>query len=128
MREVNLDSGAVLKVGTAPFADSKALFQAMLSEMRSVHIGAKLELADLVKDLFFIGFSSPLIEARLEKCLERCLYNGMKIGPDTFEDEKAREDYLSVCAEVATENLRPFLKTLFARFQGLLTKIEGFQP
>jgi hypothetical protein len=34
MREVKLKSGAVLKLQAAPFKDAKALYQALLREMK----------------------------------------------------------------------------------------------
>lgn len=127
MREVKLPSGSVLKVSPAPFEDAKALFQAMAAEMKGVELSSSREITDMLKDLFFIGFSSKYIERCLEKCMERCLYNGVRINADTFEPIDARQDYLTVMAEVATENLGPFLKSLFAKFREVLTTIEDSQ-
>lgn len=127
-REVKLPSGAVLKVQPAPFAQSKTLYQAILSEMRDVTLSTKLEFSTILKDLFCVGFSSPLIDAALKPCMERCLYNGMKIAEDTFEPVTARDDYMVVCSEVAKENVFPFVKSLYAEFQRYLTMAEKLRP
>ena len=55
----------------------------------------------------------------------RCLYNGSKIDNDTFEAAEARQDYIKVCAEVAKENVAPFVKSLFADYQTLSSMIES---
>lgn len=127
MKEFPLPSGAVLKVGLAPFADSKALFQAVMFELKGVQIVSKSEVASLMKDLLMTGLSSNYIDAAVAKCMEKCLYNDMKIDKDTFEPEAARGDYLFVIEKVATENLAPFLSPLFAKFKELSQMIESIQ-
>ncbi len=131
MREVKLPSGAVLKITPSPFADAKALYQALLREARGLEFSPKMEIQTLYKDLFCIGFSSPEIEASLWKCFERCIYNSgkgdLKIDKDTFEPITAREDYMSVCVEVAKENVLPFAKSLYAEFQRALAMTENAQ-
>lgn len=123
MREVILPSGAVLKIGAAPFVDAKELYQAVLREVRGVE---GTTYTDIFKELVCIGFSSPLIEKCLLKCLERCTYNAasgegagvdLKITTDTFEPVERRDDYMKVCAEVVKENVLPFGKSLYAEFQ-----------
>jgi hypothetical protein len=66
----------------------------------------------LLRDIICAGFSSPGIEAALEPCMKRCLYNGKKIDQDTFEPEETRQDYSAVCLEVALYNILPFTKGL----------------
>jgi hypothetical protein len=120
MREVKLNSGAILKVQPASFAVSKALYQALLREMKAVSISTQTEMAALYKDLFCIGFSSPEIEACLWECMKRCLYNtgkgDFKIEADTFEPVACRDDYVKVCVEVSKENVLPFFKSLYAEY------------
>lgn len=127
IKEFTCPGGAVLKVRLAPFADAKALYQAMLSELGNVSIKSDREIADLYKDLFCIGMSSPQIEACLWKCLEICQYNSLKIDKDTFEPEIARGDYMFICMEVAKANVSPFVKDLYAQFQTFLAKIQKSQ-
>lgn len=129
MREVKLPSGAVLKVAASPFAVSKALYQALLKELRAVPVSSKTDMASLYKDLFCVGFSSPAIEACLWECFKRCTYDcgkgELKIDEQTFEPVKNRDDYMRVCAEVAQENILPFAKSLYAEYQRALVMTEG---
>ncbi len=127
MREVVLPSGAVLKVTPSPFAVSKALYQALLAELKSVPIDSKMDMAAVWKDLFCIGFSSPKIEACIWKCFERCLYSDLKMDDQTFEPVERRDDYMKVCMEVVKENVLPFAKSLFAEFQHAVSTLESTQ-
>jgi hypothetical protein len=129
MREVSLPSGAVLKVNVATFAASKALYQALLRELRTIPIAGGSEAASLLKDLFCAGFSSPDVEAALKECFKRCLYKSSsgtegKVEDSTFESEVNRQDYTTVCAEVARDNVAPFLSSLYAEFQKYMVKME----
>lgn len=126
-RKVTLPSGAILKVVPAPFAESKALYQAILSEVKTITLGMNAEVPALLKDLFCTGFSSAKIEAALYKCFARCLYNEQKISDDTFEPVASREDYTTVCVEVTKENIGPFLKSLYAEFKTATQLAENYQ-
>lgn len=132
MEEVKLPSGAVLKIQIAPFSDAKALYQAVLEEMRSVEITSKTDMASVFKDLACIGFSSRRIEAALEKCFERCLIDQgkgvLKIDKNTFEPVERRDDYLVVCLAVAKANIGPFVKSLYAEYGKFQAMIENAQP
>lgn len=124
MKEINLKSGAILRITLSPFAESRALYQAILDEFKPLNIGAEKEFAQLFKDLVCTGFSSKKVELCLETCFKRCTYdngNGpLKIDRDTFEPEEHRQDYIPVCIEVVKENIMPFLKGLFAEYQQFL--------
>lgn len=128
-KEVKLPSGAILKVVAAPFAESKALYQALLEEGKGISLGSKGELGDLIKNVFCFGFSSPKIEKCLWDCFSRCLYNDgkneLKIDHDTFEPASARQDYTMVCIEVAKENVAPFTKSLMLLYSQVLEKAES---
>lgn len=131
MRCVTCPSGAQLTIYPAPFPDAKALYKALLREARGVAINSKMELQELYKELFCLGFSSDTIEKELWKCLVRCTYNSgkgdLKIDENTFEPLEARDDYMVVCMEVAKENVLPFVKSLYAEFQKALSMTEGTQ-
>lgn len=120
MREVKLPSGAVLKVNAAPFKDAKALYQAVLKELKEVPVTSKTELGSLYKDFFCVGLSSPIIESCLWECFKRCLINDMKIDDQTFEPVERRDDYMMVCLEVAKENVFPFGKSLYAEYETVM--------
>lgn len=128
MREVQLPSGATLKITPAEFPVAKALYQAVLREVRGIN-GADMK--DILKEVFCAGFSSPQIEACLWDCFKRCLYNSgggdLKITPDTFEPVERRGDYMKVCTEVAKENITPFVKSLYAEFLDFLGMIGSIQ-
>lgn len=129
MREVTLPSGATLKVTPSAFAVSKALYQAVLSELKGVPVSASTDHPALFKDLMCTGFSSPAIEACLSECFKKCTYNcgkgDMRIDADTFEPVENRDDYIMVCFEVAKENVFPFLKSLYAEFQRVMKTFES---
>lgn len=119
-KEVTLPSGAKLKIGLAPFAEAKALYQALLRELRVIPFSAKTDMAGLYKDLFCAGFASDEVEKALWVCFKRCQYcdkrGDLKIDDQTFEPVEAREDYLTACMEVAKENTLPFVKSLYAEY------------
>lgn len=117
MKEVQLPSGAILKIQLAPFADARNLYQAILAELKAVGIEAEVEIANTLKDIFFISFSSKLIDSLVWVCFKKCLYNDFKIDNDTFEPEEARDDYIKALSEVARENVMPFFKSLFAEYK-----------
>lgn len=127
MKEVTLPSGKILKISPAPFADSKALYQAFVAETRNIKIESGTPMASVYKDLFCIGFSSPVVEEKFWICAARCLYNGLKITKDSFEPVEAREDFTEVCLEVAKENINPFVKNLYARYLEILELAEKGQ-
>ena len=128
-RDVKLPSGAVLKVMPASFAESKALYQALLEEAKGVSFNGKADLGNALKDVLSIAVSSKKIEAALWACMSRCIYNSgagdLKIDQDTFEPVKAREDYTAVCKEVMEENVVPFAKGLYAEFQRIMAMIDA---
>lgn len=131
MKEVVLPSGAILKITISPFAISKALYQAILKDVKGIKVDSKTELSNVYKDLFCIGFSSPEIEKCLWECLKRCTYNNgkgdLKIEESTFEPLESRQDYMGVCIEVVKENTLPFVKSLYAEFQQILAQTESIQ-
>lgn len=125
--EITLPSGATLRIQVAQFAVSKALYQAMLRELRDVRITMRENVEDMLKNLFCAGFSSPAMEDALWACFQRCLYNGKKIDKDTFEPEDARGDYVQVCVEVGKANVFPFMKSLYADFAKYVQMAESSQ-
>lgn len=123
MKEVKLPSGAILMVGLAPFADAKALYQAVLEEAKHLPFHNATGVPELLKNILCFGYSSRKIESCLNECLKRCTYDAgkgpLKIDKDTFEPVESREDFPVVCFEVAYENIRPFGKSLSVVFEKL---------
>jgi hypothetical protein len=124
--KIEMPSGAQLAITLAPFADAKALYQAVLEELKTLKIDDQQEIgANIFKDLFCLGFSSKKIDACLDKCFQRVTYNDLKIDKDTWEKAEARGDYLKACIEVAKANLLPFVKSLSAEYSTVFQSIVG---
>lgn len=121
---IKLPSGAELKITLSDFDVAQELFDAFLEELKSVKLDPLAEVdVNLYKDLFCVGFSSKKIKKCLQECFKRASYNGMKIDKDTFQPEEARQDYLTVCIEVAKANIMPFMKSLSAQYSELFAMI-----
>jgi hypothetical protein len=129
MKEIILKSGRVLKITPSPFVDAKALYQALLSEMKALDVGKDYSnVVSIMKDLLCAGFSSKEIENCLWTCMKRCIYEDKKINPtDTFEPIEAREDYAEICMEVALENVLPFTKNLYVVLNQILDRVTKGQ-
>lgn len=128
MEKVRLPSGSELTVSVAPFADSKALYQALLEEVKGVKLNDDQNIdGNFYKDLFCTGFSSKRIEAAVQACMKKCLIDGEKFTNDYFEPEEKRADYFVMSYEVTKANISPFTKDLYARFTGLISQIQGTQ-
>lgn len=126
LREVKLPSGATLKISVAPFEDAKNLYQAMLEELKALKLDPNADVdVNLYKDLLCAGLSSKKIEACLKKCLERVTIDDLKIDSQTFEPVEKRDDYLTVCFEVAQDNVQPFMKSLYAQYGRILVTIRS---
>lgn len=132
MKEVTLPSGAILKITLAPFADSKALYQAFMREAKGVKLSTTDEVANVLKDLICVALSSSEIESRIWDCLKRCTLNtgagDLKIESATFEPAERRDDYWGVCIEVAKENILPFGKSLYAEYLPIFQKMVKDPP
>ena len=130
MKKIPLPSGVELGFQLAPFEDADNLQMVVAEEMRAANMDPDKEIdANFYKDLALIAVSSRKIRAALEPCIHRCTYAGERIVniKQTFESEKAREDYLTILWEVAQENLRPFVKTHFAKFRKVLGVVEDLK-
>ncbi len=117
-RKVKLPSGAELDVDISEFENSKDLYMIMAEECVELKLDPTVQVHDvnLYKSVLLKMLSSKKIEAALWKCMNRSTYKGARITQDTFEPAAARGDYLTVCFEVAVENVGPFVRPLFARF------------
>ena len=127
--EIVLPSGALLKIQLAPFAEAKALYKAVLKELKTIKLDmgedSKRELPSYILEAFCITLSSDEIEAAAHRCMSRCLYNGVRIDmKETWEPVDARGDYTSAMIAIGKENLVPFGKALFAEFKDAVATIE----
>lgn len=132
MKEIPLESGAVLNIGDTPFAESKELFQAMLRSGKANGFDFTTE-QTMAGSLLAAGFTSPEVEKAMWVCLGRCTYGtdpdatkNKRITKESFESADTRVDFVAVCVEVAIENIGPFTKGLYAvlpRIAGLIKNI-----
>lgn len=126
MKEVTLPSGATLKITLAPFTQSRDLYQAFLEELKGLKIDPTEEVdASFIKDLGCVALTSKKVETALWTCMQRATYNDLKITLDTFEPEASRDDYFTVCLEVAKVNIQPFTKSLYAQYGHVLGMLRG---
>lgn len=125
MTEVTLPSGAILQITLSSFPVSKELYQTILEEFKHLNLDGEKEIdPNLFKDIFCTGFSSKKIEKCVWKCMEKAVYNKLKIDENTFEPEEARQDYTTVLMEVAKANVNPFLKSLYAQYSKVLEILQ----
>lgn len=128
-RVVDLPSGAKLDITLAPFGAAKVLYQAFIEELATVKLDMTAEIdGNFFKDLACVGFTSKKIEAAMVDCLKRALYNGLHIKDELFEPEEARQDYPVILFEVASENIRPFTKSLYAKWLEIQKMIAVKNP
>jgi len=134
--EFSLPSGAKLLVSVAPWADIKALHDAVISELRgsgvaSLDVGQVLSALDgknpagcnHLVDRAMAMASSKAVSAAIMKCAERAAYmsdgqigSSRKVVAALFDDQYlgdgAKLDYYAICFRVALVNLRPFIAAL----------------
>lgn len=124
MKTFDLPSGAKLRIGLAPFADARDLYQSVLNEVKTLKVDDDVEIDfSFLLSIACTLLSSKDVESKMEKCMKKCLYNDDKITNDIFEDEEARQDYLDCVARVIWENIYPFGKAHFSRFQDIFEKM-----
>jgi hypothetical protein len=118
--KITLKSGATLDIQLAPFAEAMRLFKTIANELKSADVQLdglsmeKIKGTDIngIKNAVLQLLGSDAIEASVRTCMVRCLYNGTKITPQTFEPNDARQDYLPVAWEVVKFNMGPFFAGL----------------
>lgn len=120
-----LPSGAELDMTLAPFAVGHRLFKSVAVEIESVKSSA--DIFDVMKCAIARMFFSPAIESAMWACAERATYNNVKISTETFEDERAREDFIIVAKEVIWFNLLPFSKNLALLFTDIMQRVSTIQ-
>lgn len=125
MKTVKLANGKELFISLAPFADARALYQAMLEECKGIKVEMKTEIdMNFFKDIGFTLLASKKVESALFLCMARCTIDKLKVTEDSFEDPDMRSVYLEVCFEVAKANIDPFTKNLYAKFGAIFAEIK----
>lgn len=123
-RTVKLPSGMELMIGETPFSESNALFKAVIKSLRMVEVDNTIHgLDEFIGALLGAQLSDGEVEKAMWDCLKYATYGDRKIVSSLFDEEKARTDYIDICLEVGQENLRPFMKGLYAALPRLTSAI-----
>ena len=128
-KEIKLKSGNVLRILDTPFAESQALFKAVINGFKAVEVDETVkDLDEFVGALIGAQISDDEVGKAMWGCLARCTYGETKIIPSMFDAKpEAREDFIDICLEVGQENLRPFMKGLCAALPRLTKLISEFR-
>lgn len=129
MAEFQTKSGATVVITIASWEDAKRLKAAI--EREAAKAGIKLDMeaeAELLLSALLLIDSSDAVDAAMWPCLARCLHNGQKITPKTFDTAAARADYYEIMQACMTENFAPLFESLLSVLPpGLLAAIKGEQ-
>lgn len=122
--KITLDSGKVLKLGLAPFADSRELYQIASKGLIDLELNMTQNIDyNFFKNIGCFLLSSKEFEVALFKCAIKCTYDGEKVTEELFENECAREDYLEILFHIAKKNILPFTKTLMQKYSTIIEEI-----
>jgi len=143
-----LPSGATLEVTMASFEECDNLLTAVLHEAAAINLDlgkdfeglkslgeltASSQVINTVKNAFCQILKSRAVKDCVFVCATRGIYTpdgqtaGAKITRNTFEPEKARQDYIDFLREVAWFNLSPFFAGISSKFAGILGTIANTQ-
>ncbi len=118
-------NNAKVILNAAPFMDAVKL----KSVVQRALMGQGLNFSDLkeekILDIVLALDSSEEVYDALFKCLVKSSYNGIKITPETFENEGARGDFYEVAFYCLKVNLYPFFKNLLTKFGIHLEEMTG---
>ena len=123
---MKLPSGAELVIFETPFETSFTLYQTMVAENKDRPVTSE-NILGMLQAVFMNSVASKQVNVCLWECFKHCTYNALKIDKDTFQPKESREDFLTVCFEVAQENVSPFLKNLPALYETMLERISKSQ-
>lgn len=120
--EHKLPSGAVLDVTILDFEKAFEIFQIVSRQIGLLDLdlskidGKSFALTDIMefKRPLSQVLASPELVKVGNKCLEKCTYDGIKVTTKTWEDVKARGDYLFAMFFALQENVAPFIEGVFS--------------
>lgn len=134
-KKITLPSGASLEITLMPFEEAWELCQTVSGIIENLKIDLSALEIEVARPQDLVAIKGPLcsllankeIVAAAKSCFKRCLYNGLKIDGDTFEDRSKRSDFLPVVYYVIFENVSPFFENLVSylmkRFQNLAASL-----
>lgn len=106
MSEFIAPSGAKVVINVASFEEAMRLKKAIERA-----VGSAPTFASPLQMMLLVD-SNDDVEKALWGCLARCLREGEKIIPATFDPPDARADYYEIGAACVKENLGPLLESL----------------
>lgn len=101
-------SGAEVVINIASWEEANRLKKAIERVIGTSQTLHPLQLIALVD-------SSDDVEKAVWPCLSRCLRDGQKVVPMTFDNAESRKDYLSIVEACVKENLGPLVESLRLR-------------
>ena len=120
--EQKLPSGAILDITVLDFEKAFAVFQVVSRQIGLLDFdAAKIDFQNF-KATDLLEFKKPLTQALSNsdfskvgnQCLEKCTYNGLKVTAQTWNDLKARNDYLFAVFYALKENCYPYIEGAFS--------------
>lgn len=125
-RELTLPSGKTLLIQPADFKTAKDLYKAFAEEFLKLDINEDTDVKwGVIKNLVCSALASDKIEKCLWECFKTVTIDKLKIDQQTFEPVDARDDWFTVCMEVARDNVLPFTRSLMPWFLVLLEKARS---
>lgn len=125
MEAIKLPSGAELEITLLDFEPAFEVSQVVSRfiglldvDLKAMGLENAKSLADLDLDAIKRPLSQILSNQELrkagDKCLTKCIYNGLKITPKTWEPAEARQDYLFAVFHALKANIAPFFEGAFS--------------
>jgi len=131
MNRIELPSGSILEVQLLSFEEAWNIFQLFSKTIEEMNMDIKdfsfFKQDDDKRNFTFVDFlklkgpicsilsNKSLSEAGV-RCLDRCIYNGLKIDRRTFDSQEARGDFLPSLFYALKENVSPFFGNLISYF------------
>lgn len=131
MRKYKLTSGKIVEFELAPVETGLNLFRTVVNETKGTGLKLEIEEGDTIFNLIFgknadaalAVMSSENVFNAVYECCSRVKYDNKQFSLELFNEEKARQDLLSVIQLVGLENLAPFFPGLRLVFDTLISDL-----
>lgn len=131
MRKYKLASGKIVEFELAPVETGLNLFRTVVNETKGTGLKLEIEDGDTIFNLIFgknadaalAVMSSENVFNAVYECCSRVKYDNKQFSLELFNEEKARQDLLSVIQLVGLENLAPFFPGLRLVFDTLISDL-----
>lgn len=129
-REVKLPSGKKLVIQEANFEAANDLNREFMANLKDLDFGSFNKSDDvtvLLRHFVFRFLASASFEQKVWACMDGCTIDKLRLKREYFDDVAVRADYPVILMEVAVQNVKPFMKGLFAGLSSLDQIIASFQ-